>query len=233
MIPLPELDKLLPLLTGFFSAGHCIGMCGGIVAAYSMGSAVSLAKLKRPPFHPSRLLPHLLYNGGRVTVYTLLGGLFGAFGKLGNEYAPHAEVTGGIHLFFGMVMLAYGLSALGVPSLQSLTRLGSFTWVMKQIRPLIRQTPTLRPLLLGLFSGFLPCSLLVAMQVKAMASGSSTAGMAVLGLFGIGTTLPLISLGLLTTHLTAINRYRLFQIAGLLILIMALQEFKKSWYLLT
>lgn len=227
MTALQGLDELLPLLTGLFSAGHCVGMCGGVIAAYSMGSAQSLGigSTKRSAFHPSRLLPHLLYNGGRIAIYTVLGGLFGALGKLEIWFAPHTKIGGGIHLFFAVVMLAYGLSALGVPSLQNLTRPRSSAWLTERVGPIIRQISTLRPLLLGLISGFLPCSLLIAMQIQAIASGSITAGMTILGLFGIGTALPLFSLGLLTTNLTAISRYRLFQIAGLLILIMAFREF--------
>lgn len=207
------MEWMLPLLTGLFGAGHCIGMCGGIVMAYSMGSA------------SAGLLPHLLYNGGRITSYTLLGGLLGAIG-------PRADLGGVAHLIFGVVLLAYGLSTLGVTPLQRLTRLETPTWLISRLAPLLSQTTTARPLLLGLSSGLLPCALLIAMQIKAMASGSGMAGMATLALFGLGTTLPLLTLGLLTTYLTPTTRVRLMQVAGLLILVMAYQELEKSWYLL-
>lgn len=207
------MEWILPLLTGLFSAGHCIGMCGGIVMAYSMGST------------SAGLLPHLLYNGGRITSYTLLGGLLGAVG-------PRADLGGVAHLIFGVVLLAYSLSTLGVTPLQRLTRLEPPTWFIARLAPLLSQTTTLRPLFLGVFSGLLPCALLIAMQIKAMASGSSIAGMTTLALFGLGTALPLLTLGLLTTYLTPTTRFRLLQVAGLLILMMAYQEFEKSWYLL-
>ena len=54
------------LLGGF---GHCIGMCGPLVATYSL-------RLNR-----RSIAPHLLYNLGRITTYSLLGGLIGLTGS--------------------------------------------------------------------------------------------------------------------------------------------------------
>ncbi len=210
------LEWTLPFLTGLFSAGHCIGMCGGIVAAYSMGTATE----------HGTLTPHLLYNGGRITSYSLLGGLFGAIG-------PQAEAGGLAHLLFGAVLLTYGLAALGVTRLQRLVHMEPPAWLFARLGPLIKNSSALRPLLLGLVSGLLPCALLMAMQIQAMASGSTLAGMLLLASFGLGTALPLFSLGLLTTRLTPTSRQRLMQMAGLLILVMAGLEFEKSWHLLT
>ena len=50
--------------------GHCIGMCGPIVVALG---------LKSPGERP--LLPHLLYNAGRIVTYAVLGGVVGASGS--------------------------------------------------------------------------------------------------------------------------------------------------------
>jgi sulfite exporter TauE/SafE len=56
------------------SFGHCIGMCGGIVLAYSSVKINSNDSKKR------QALMHLLYNFGRVTTYTFLGFIFGYLG---------------------------------------------------------------------------------------------------------------------------------------------------------
>ncbi|MBF0460159.1 MAG: sulfite exporter TauE/SafE family protein [Magnetococcales bacterium] len=216
------LEWTLPLLTGLLSAGHCIGMCGGIVTAYSMGSAATGTG--------TRILPHLLYNGGRLISYSVLGALFGGLGQQATTGIHWGDIhwDGVAHLLFGLILLAYGLSALGVHRLQRLTQLEPPAWLLTRLGKLVQNTATARPLLLGLGSGLLPCSLLIAMQVEAMASGSLLTGMTTLALFAIGTSLPLLSLGLLTTHLTPTSRYRLLQAAGLLILVMAGQEFWKS-----
>ncbi|HFU75397.1 MAG TPA: sulfite exporter TauE/SafE family protein, partial [Arcobacter sp.] len=49
------------------SFGHCVGMCGGIVIAYSSTKIDdSFSKVKQS-------ISHILYSFGRVTTYTLLG----------------------------------------------------------------------------------------------------------------------------------------------------------------
>ena len=59
------------LVTGFtVGLGHCIGMCGPIVVSLSLN-----LKERNP------LLPHLLYNTGRVITYAILGGVAGTLGS--------------------------------------------------------------------------------------------------------------------------------------------------------
>ena len=65
-----EFSLLTALLAGLLGGVHCVGMCGGIVAAFSFRADGST-----PPF---RL--HLAYNLGRVTSYALFGALAGALG---------------------------------------------------------------------------------------------------------------------------------------------------------
>jgi sulfite exporter TauE/SafE len=62
----------LILFTSGFTVGfgHCIGMCGPIVASLSLS-------LKGR----SVIVPHLLYNAGRITTYGFLGGVMGATGS--------------------------------------------------------------------------------------------------------------------------------------------------------
>ena len=56
------------------SFGHCIGMCGGIVIAYSSSKFdENLTKTKAA-------FLHILYSIGRITTYTLLGAIFGFLG---------------------------------------------------------------------------------------------------------------------------------------------------------
>ena len=53
------------------SLGHCIGMCGGIVIAYS--------SIKQAP--KNMLVAHCCYNLGRLFSYLLIGIVFGLLGK--------------------------------------------------------------------------------------------------------------------------------------------------------
>ena len=58
------------LLTGLAGGfGHCVGMCGPVVAAYSLGE------------QNLRYLHHILYNLGRITTYMFMGAVVGLTGS--------------------------------------------------------------------------------------------------------------------------------------------------------
>ena len=57
--------------TGLLGSGHCIGMCGGIVAALSISGEGQRGGL----------LFHILYNLGRILTYTLIGLMVGWLGS--------------------------------------------------------------------------------------------------------------------------------------------------------
>ena len=97
-----EFSLLTALLAGLLGGVHCVGMCGGIVAAFSFRADGST-----PPF---RL--HLAYNLGRVSSYVLFGALAGALGaslKLA-EFMPVQTV---LYVLAQVVMILLGLYLAG------------------------------------------------------------------------------------------------------------------------
>lgn len=87
------------LTVGF---GHCIGMCGPIVASLSLslkGRGV--------------IIPHLLYNTGRITTYALLGGVMGATGSFTSVAASIASLQKGVMVFAGILIIVMGLAMAG------------------------------------------------------------------------------------------------------------------------
>ena len=68
-----NIDLIIILTTAFLgSVGHCIGMCGGIVVAYTS------AKVDPRSKYIHQTTSHLSYNFGRVATYTILGAIFGS-----------------------------------------------------------------------------------------------------------------------------------------------------------
>jgi len=62
-----NIDLIIILSTAFLgSVGHCIGMCGGIVVAYTS------AKVDPRSKYIHQTTSHLSYNFGRVATYTIL-----------------------------------------------------------------------------------------------------------------------------------------------------------------
>ena len=77
----------LLFIAGFAGSFHCIGMCGGFACALGADPRGASATSVR----------HLLYNAGRLTTYSFLGGLAGGLGlvictSLGSRSAPEAPI---------------------------------------------------------------------------------------------------------------------------------------------
>lgn len=174
-----EFSLLSALLAGLLGGVHCVGMCGGIVAAFSFR-----ADGGKPPF---RL--HLGYNIGRVLSYALFGALAGALGASLNllEIRP--------------LQIALYVLAQGVMILLGLYLAGWNRWVLvfekaggalwSRVQPLFKKLLPVRnlpgALLAGMAWGWLPCGLVYSILVAALASGSATGGAALMLAFGLGT----------------------------------------------
>ena len=82
------------LLGGF---GHCIGMCGPIVASYSL-------KLNSRGY-----LPHIFYNLGRITTYSAMGGIIGVTGSFVGVVDHIKGFQNILMAFAGVFMILMGL----------------------------------------------------------------------------------------------------------------------------
>lgn len=181
---------------GLAGAGHCLGMCGGIAAALSLGGNAST-------------ITNLAYHAGRLISYTLLGAALGfAAGSI--DIAPW---TIGLRYLAGVLLVAMGLYiANWWLGLQWLERGGALIW-----RPVQRWSTRLLPvdcptkaLGLGLCWGLMPCGLIysaLAWSATAQDAGRSALLMLV---FGLGT-LP----AMLATSLGAAKVQQLLSRQGL------------------
>ena len=170
------------------SFGHCIGMCGGIVVAYSS------AKIDSNWNKTKQSLSHILYSFGRITTYTILGALFGYLGGV----ATFSHTTNGILFFIaGIIMVLTGLSLLG--KLKFLTVLehsiSNSTWYQKSFKELLSNQTLFSFYLIGLLNGLLPCGFVYFFAITAASTGSSLYGALVMLIFGLSTIPALFSLG--------------------------------------
>ena len=104
----------LIFVVGLLTSLHCIAMCGGIVLSQG------IKKGDDEPQQPSGsrvsqftagLLPSLLYNGGRVVSYTIIGGAVGALGSL---FSLSTALKGVMPIVAGAFMLFLGVRMLGI-----------------------------------------------------------------------------------------------------------------------
>jgi uncharacterized protein len=167
-------------LLGLVSAGHCAGMCGGIVAAFNLQS---------PRGAPS-LATHLAYNLGRIVTYAALGALAGALGGAGLLLEHAFPVQTALRIAANFMLIALGLYLVGFTRLLApIERIGHALW--RRIQPLTRRfLPAGRPhraFALGALWGLLPCGLVYSVMVTALASGGAERGALTMLAFGAGT----------------------------------------------
>lgn len=210
------LDPLysMALVTGFLGSGHCLGMCGGLIAALSLagGGRTGMGF-------------HLLYHGGRLLTYTVIGLLAGWLGAL----CAYTETLHGfgryLLLLSDLLVIAMGLGTAGV-----LGRLGG-GWFREgktaclltgSVGRLRRWPPGLAALPLGLLMGFIPCGFLYAMVLTAAQGHTPARGGLTMLAFGLGTAPALLLFGRAAGWLSTASRQRMLQAAGVLVVLMGL-----------
>jgi sulfite exporter TauE/SafE len=197
-------------IVGLLGAGHCAGMCGGIVGALSLQS---------PQSGGVSLLVHLAYNLGRITSYAAAGLLAGALGQAAGDLLALQQ---GLYLFASLMLVVLGLYLLGATqTLTWLERGGQAVW--QRIQPLTARFLPVRgvaqALPLGMLWGWLPCGLVYSALTTALAAGSAGKGALLMLAFGLGTLPNLLLAGLLLVRFRRFAQARVTRmVSGLLVL---------------
>ena len=201
MNALLEVALAAAFIGGIAGGAHCAGMCGGIVHALCTTSEGHAG---------GRRLHYLLaYNAGRVASYACAGALAGAIGQAGllTRAAPVLQPV--LFALASLMLVALGLYLAGaVPMITRLELAGARLW--RAIQPLTRHllpVDTLpRALGLGALWGWLPCGMVYAVLLTALALGSWWQGAAIMFVFGVGTLPNLLGLGLLSKQIAQLRR---------------------------
>lgn len=190
--------NILTIITIAFlgSFGHCIGMCGGIVLAYSS------IKIEPSSSKVSQSIAHLLYNAGRVFTYTLLGGIFGALGGV----VTFSNTANGVLLIVaGMAMIFAGLSLMG--KIKFLTVIehtfSSSKLYKKAFQSILHSRSNTSFFVLGMLNGLLPCGFVYFFAITAAATASPLYGALVMFIFGLSTIPAMFGLGFLSSMASA------------------------------
>jgi sulfite exporter TauE/SafE len=205
----PVSGYLSLFLIGLLGGTHCIGMCGGIVSALSMGG-------------PPRFSLHLAYNSGRIVSYAAAGALAGALGGLSLTLAGQLPVRVALYVLANLMLVALGFYLIGITqSLAFTERLGRKLWV--HVQPLSKRYLPARTVAqafpLGLLWGWLPCGLVYSALATALTSGSALGGAGLMLAFGAGTLPNLLLAGLLAVRLRSYaGKPWVRLVAGLLVL---------------
>lgn len=163
---------IAPLLLGLLgSLGHCVGMCSAVVILFD-----------RQPVFQNRFA-WVLAHAGRVTAYSLLGLIFGAFGQILWSFGNLQTI---LSLLFAILAFYMAAAFIGLtPSPELLLPGLTQRWgrAVRAFKPASLWTSYL----LGLLWGLLPCGLVLTALVAATASKSAWLGAFNMLLFGVAT----------------------------------------------
>jgi len=207
------LEIWFAFLAGVAGSFHCIGMCGGVVAALSMSGGSAPLR--------NRLQSQLCYNLGRITTYTLLGSLAGLIGSSLDLLAVKSLSSWfliGANLFVMAVGLssALGLSSFNLSSLES----ANARFLAAPLRSALSGNSPFAPLYLGLALGFIPCGLVYAPLIAAAGSGDFLIGAATMAALGLGTVPVLLAFGTASSAFSVRLRSSMLRLAGLAVALM-------------
>ena len=105
----------MALMTALLGSGHCLGMCGGLVAAFTLSPHGRAGGL---PFQ-------LLYHVGRTLTYVLLGALVGWLGSAVALTHGFGQITRVLLIASDLMVIILGLGTAGIWSRFSLGNLES------------------------------------------------------------------------------------------------------------
>jgi sulfite exporter TauE/SafE len=216
----------LAFVTGLISSfGHCLGMCGGIVAIFSARQSAQTSADGTQPTVMSRVKSFLPLHLGRITTYTFFGALIGLAGSLLDQAGGLMGWQGAFSVLVGIIMLLVSLSLLGIlpPIETALVSMAGGNTPMKRMRELFGKRSFAASLTIGILWGFLPCGLVFAMLVLAARAQSLTGGALTMLAFGLGTIPTLLGFGLAANLISPNLRGKLTSVAAILLMLFAVQ----------
>jgi sulfite exporter TauE/SafE len=186
-------------VAGLLGGVHCAAMCGPIVAACSKASAHR---------GPARWRLTLFYNAGRIASYSGAGALGGFFGQAVLSARGAAFAYALMPYVASAALLVIALYVAGVSGVQrALESAGSIIW--RRLQPWSRRflpadTPA-RALGLGALWGWLPCGMVYAVLVTAVAAADAAEGAFIMMAFGLGTLPNVLAISLIASRVRVLR----------------------------
>ena len=162
---------------GLLGSLHCVGMCGPLALAMPFGSK------------GDRVVRILVYNGGRILTYGMLGALMGFLGQGVFLVGLQSWLT----LALGILLVAVGLFSVQLEfNIWNLPVLSTWYLKLKAAFGRLMSKNGYQSLFgLGLLNGLLPCRLVYLALAGALTTANWQSGISYMVMFGLGT-LPLL-----------------------------------------
>jgi sulfite exporter TauE/SafE len=183
-----EFTIVLAFMTGVFGAFHCLGMCSGIAGGFFIYYGGE-----------GRVSPHLVYHGTRILVYTLLGASGAAVGQVLVQTGIVGKAQGILFILAGLAVILIGLRVIGLFPSKRKEQPAQISIPIKDITtPDNKSKRRFAPFIGGLLNGFVPCSLVFSVAIKAISSANPMEAAMLMFAFGLGTWPTMLSLTLVS-----------------------------------
>ncbi len=171
------------------SLGHCVGMCSAVVILFDRQPIFRTAP------HGQNKLAWVLAHTGRITTYTLLGLIFGAFGQ---TLWSFGNLQAALSIIFAIIAFYMASAFIGLTPSPEILFSGLIQSWGRAIRA-FKSASLLTTYLLGMLWGLLPCGLVLTALITAVASKTALNGALNMLVFGVATIPSLIAVKWLAT----------------------------------
>lgn len=164
----------LAFLLGLLGSLHCAVMCGPLMLSFPTGQKASIIAVTQL----------VLYQLGRIVVYTLLGVLVGIVGNSITLFSSQETLS----LIIGSVLIFFTILHFSGRKIKVVDRL--FARLISPISNLMSKTygRTFWGLYAGLLNGLIPCGMVYLAMASALNVGTIAGSASFMFQFGLGTT---------------------------------------------
>ena len=192
------------------SLSTCMAVVGGLVLSMSATFARGSDKVK----------PQLLFHGGRLVSFFILGGVIGAIGAV---FALNTTTTLVFNVFIAIVMLILGINLLDVFHWAKKFQLATPKFISKHALRVSKLNHMITPLLVGIATFILPCGFTQSMQIYTLSTGSFLRGGLTMFSFALGTLPVLALISFSSLNIQSNSKAGIFfKTAGLIVIMFAL-----------
>lgn len=195
----------------------CMALIGGLV----LGVAARFSEKHPKATSLQKFKPHLFFNLGRILSFFIFGAIIG---YIGSFFKLSPTILGLLIIVVGVVMFFLGIQLIDLfPKLSGMPftlpkQLSNFFGIKKHSTKEYSHTNSM---ILGALTFFLPCGFTQAMQLFAMSTGNPLTASLTMGVFALGTTPGLLSIGGLTSVVKGGFARVFFRFAGVVVIVLA------------
>lgn len=210
----------MALSVGLLGSIHCVGMCGGIVAAMSMEKKGGLWQAIA------------IYHAGRILTYSLAGLFLGVIGSLVSENQLIGNARQILSVVAGGFMVVFALQIGGMLP----ERFMNFS-LIRVPASLLKKTSGGSSLYLwgvtGLVNGLLPCGMVYAALSMSLMQADPLKGMLIMTFFGMGTVPAMTGLAMLIRRWAPSSRGVFLKWTAYVLVIFGLMTMARGYFVST